>query len=292
MDRLKGLVQNRSNDPSNAFNDTVQVTMSQYNYRRRPYTLSLLNEVDENKAFDFYKANFSAAGDFTFFFVGSFKPDEIKPLVEMYLGSLPAGNSTHMWKDLGIKTPTGVISKTVVKGKEPKSSVQIIFSGTTPYTRKNTRDMEALSSLLSIKLREQLREEMSGVYGVGARGAISHYPKEEYRFTISFGCAPERVNELINATYKIIDSVKQFGAGDLNIRKIKETFHRQREVALKENSFWLNSISESYKDNLDVRDILNFDTWSDGLTNDDFKRLATQYLNMNNCARFVLNPEQ
>jgi zinc protease len=292
MDQQRGFIQNRSADPSNAFRDTVEVTMSQYNYRRRPYTVNLVNEIDENKAFDFYKQQFSDAGDFTFFFVGNFKPDNIKPLVEMYLGSLPSGNSTHAWKDVGIRPPTGVISKTVVKGKEPKSSVQITFSGPCQYTRKNTRDMEALSSLLSIKLREQLRQEMSGVYGVGARGLLSHYPKEEYRFTISFGCAPERVNELVDATYKMIDSVKQFGAGDINLRKIKETLHRQHEVDVKDNKFWLGAISQSYKDNLDLMDILNFDTWVDGLTNEDFKRLANQYLNMNNYAKFVLNPEQ
>ncbi len=232
MDQQKGFVQNLSVDPNNAFYDTIEVTMSQYNYRRRPYTVDLLNEINQTKAFDFYKQQFSDAGDFTFFFVGSFKPEDIKPYVETYLGSLPTGNSSHMWKDIGVRPPTGVVSKTISKGKESKSSVQLIFSGPAQFNRKNSRDMEALSSLLSIKLREQLRQEMSGVYGVGARGALTHYPKEEYRFTVSFGCAPERVNELIAATYKIIDSVKQFGAGEVNIRKIKETFHRQREVDL------------------------------------------------------------
>ena len=292
MDQQKGFVQNLNVDPSNAFYDTIEVTLSQYNQRRRPYTVDLLNEINQSTAFNFYKQEFSDAGDFTFFFVGSFKPEDIKPFVETYLGSLPAGNSSHNFKDLGIRPPTGVVSKTVYKGKEPKSSVQLAFSGPAQFTRKNTRDMEALSSLLSIKLREQLRQEMSGVYGVGARGAIIHYPKEEYRFTVSFGCAPERANELIAATYKMIDSVKQFGAGDINLRKIKETFHRQREVDLKDNKFWLNAISQTYKDKQDLMDILNYDKWVDGLTNDDFKRLATQYLNMNNYAKFVLMPEQ
>jgi zinc protease len=206
----------------------------------------------------------------------------------MYLGSLPAANSPHAWKDIGVRPPTGVITKTIVKGKEPKSSVQITFSGPAQFTRKNTRDMEALGSLLSIKLREQLREEMSGVYGVGARGYITHYPNQEYRFTISFGCAPERVEELVTAAYKIIDSVKTFGAGPLNIKKIKETFHRQREVDLKDNKFWLSAITGSLKDNLDINDVSNYDAWVDSLTNDDFKRLATQYLNMDNYAKFVL----
>ncbi len=86
--------------------------------------------------------------------------------------------------------------------------------------------------------------------------------------------------------------MKQFGAGEVNIRKIKETFHRQREVDLKDNKFWLNAITGTAKDNLDMNDVLNYDAWVDGLTNDDFKRLANQYLTMTNYAKFVLVPEQ
>lgn len=290
--QIKAEVQNRSNAPSSVFSDTIQTTMSSYNYHRRPFTMSVVNEIDETKAFNFYKESFSDAGGFTFFFIGNFKPDSIKPFVETYLASLPEGNGKHEWKDEGIRYPEGVITKTVVKGKEPKSSVEIIFTGKASYDRKNVRDMEALSALLSIRLREQLRQNMGDVYGVGARGAIAHYPKEEYKFTIAFSCAPEKVKELVDATFKVLDSVKQFGAGDANMQKIKETFHRQREVDIKDNKFWLNAISEAYKDNEDLTDILSFDKWVDGLTSDDLKHLAAKYLDMKNYAEFVLVPEQ
>ncbi len=290
--QMKGFVQNRSNDPSSVFADTIQTIMSSYNYHRRPLTVNLLNEIDENKVFNFYKENFSDVGGFTFFFIGSFKPDSIKQFVETYLASLPEGSGEHKWKDEGVRYPTGIVSKTVTKGKEPKSSVQLVFTGPAKFSLTDARNMEALSSLLSIKLREQLRQKMGDVYGVGARGTISHYPKEEYRFNINFGCAPEKVNDLIDATFKMIDSVKQFGAGDVNIQKIKETFHRQREVDMKDNKFWLNAILQAYKDDENLNDILTFDKWVDSLTNDDFKRLATEYFNMDNYAKFILVPEQ
>jgi len=191
-----------------------------------------------------------------------------------------------------VVTPKGLIDKTVYKGKEPKATVELIFSGPFEYNRKNRYDLYALSSLLSIKLREQLREEMSGVYGVGASGTGTHYPKQEYKFTIYFGCAPERVEELLAATFKEIDSVKNFGSNDVNLNKIKETMKRQREVDLKDNSFWLTAISQSYQNNEDIKEILDFNKYVDGLTGDDFKRLAKMYFNMNNYAKFVLMPEK
>jgi zinc protease len=292
MMQRKGLVENRSSDPASVFGDTVSAVMSSHNYRRRPVTTSTLNEIDFNKAFEIYKQRFADAGGYTFFFVGSFKPEELKPLVETYIGSLPVKQPAPMWKDVGIVSPKGLINKTVVKGKEPKATVEVIFSGPFEYNRKNRMDMFALSSLLSIKLREELREEMSGVYGVYANGAGTHYPKQEYKFTVYFGCAPERTEELLTAAFKEIDSVKTFGCTDVNLQKIKETMKRQREVDLKDNTFWLNAISQNYQNNENILDLLDFNKYVDGITSDDFKRLANQYFNMKNYAKFVLMPEK
>jgi zinc protease len=179
----------------------------------------------------------------------------------------------------------------VVKGKEPKSTVQLIYTGAAKYSRENRLKMDALSSLLSIMLREQLRQQMSGVYGVSARGSLTHYPKEEYRFNVSFGCAPERVEELITAADKVIDSVKQFGANNINLTKIKETLLRQREVDLKDNKFWLRAMSQYDEDNENIEDIMQFNTEVNTLTSDDFKTLANEYLTKTNYAKFVLMPE-
>ncbi len=277
INKEKGLAENMSVDPAKAFSDTVSVTMSQYNYRRKPVTSATYDQVNENRAFEIYKERFSDAGGLTFFFVGSFKLADMKPLVETYLASLPAKNMNPTYKDPGIKNPTGLIEKTVNRGKEPKSTVEMLYTGHAEFTRKNRLELQALSSLLSIKLREQLREEMSGVYGVYAAGQLTHYPSQEYRFIVYFGCAPEMVDKLITATYAEIDSVKQFGAGAVNLRKIKETFKRQREVDLKDNQFWLNAIYQNYQNNENLLEINDFDKFVDGLTNDDFKRLANQY---------------
>ncbi|HXB12481.1 MAG TPA: insulinase family protein [Bacteroidia bacterium] len=298
IQKEKGLVENTSADPNTAFSDTVSVTMSQYSFRRRPATTAIYNEIDENRAFQIYKERFSDAGGMTFFFVGNFTTDNIKPLVEKYLGSLPSSNMNPNYKDVGIKPPTGLINKTVYRGKEPKSTVEMMYSGTAQYSRKDRLEMQALSSLLSIRLREQLRQVMSGVYGVYAGGQLTHFPRQEYRFVVYFGCAPEKVDTLIAATYKVIDSVKQFGAGmqkdvrDINMQKIKETFKRQREVDLKDNQFWLNALSQNYQNGENMLEISDFDKFVDGLTNDDIKRLANKYLTKTNFAKFVLMPEK
>lgn len=49
-----------------------------------------LDKVNLDRSIQIYKERFANAGDFTFFFVGSFNEDSIKPLIEKYIGSLPS----------------------------------------------------------------------------------------------------------------------------------------------------------------------------------------------------------
>ena len=74
-----------------------------------------------DKSLAFYKDRFADASDFTFVFVGSFDLPTMKPLVERYLGSLPSTHRKETWKDVGARTPTGVITRQVRKGSNPRA---------------------------------------------------------------------------------------------------------------------------------------------------------------------------
>ena len=54
-----------------------------------------LPKLNADRMHAFYQQLFANAADFTFFFVGAFKVDEITPLLEKYVASLPStGTST------------------------------------------------------------------------------------------------------------------------------------------------------------------------------------------------------
>ena len=58
-------------------------------------------------------------------------PTQLRPLVETYLGSLPASGKAPHWKDIGVKWARGPITKVVVAGSEPKSFVSLTSVGET-----------------------------------------------------------------------------------------------------------------------------------------------------------------
>lgn len=285
-------MQNMENSPERVFGDTVAYTMSGFNFRNRPLRPALLDEVNLDRAFDIYKERFADASGTIFTFVGNFNQATLKPLVETYIGGLPSINKKETFKDRKKDTPKGSLNLIIKKGTEPKSSVNLKFTGPFEFNRKSRNEMNALLKLVGIKLRENLREEKGGVYGVGANPIMNHYPKSTYEINIGFGCAPENVEKLIAAALAEIEDVKKSGCNEINLTKVKETFIRERETYLKENNFWLGAISQSEMNKENILELNDYNTWVNSLKSDDFKRLANTYFNMNEFKRFVLLPEK
>jgi zinc protease len=250
-----------------------------------------LDRIDPYKSFDFYKDRFSNASGFTFVFVGNFALDSMKPLVEKWLGALPSTGRKETWRDTGIRPPTGVVQRVVKKGAEPKARTALIFTGPFEYTRQNRYYLSALAELLNIKLREALRENLGGTYGVGVSPSATKEPLPSYRFTIGFGSAPERLESLTVAALAQIDSIKKFGATPEYLNKVKEAALRSRETALKQNGYWLAQISTFDQNGWSLADIPNGEKLISSLTSDDLRNAAVKYLRTDNYVRVSLYPE-
>jgi len=292
LTRMKGFIQNRSADPESAFYDTIMVTMAQYHPRKQPWTEEVLDAIEYEEVWSFYLDRFSDASDFTFFFVGNFNLEEIKPFINTFLGGLPSVNREETWKDVGIKLPEGVIEKEVYKGIEEKGKVRITFSGPVEWTAENNYLIRSMASVLDIKLREVIREDLSGTYGVSVSSGVSLYPREEFRLNISFDCNPDRIDELSSSVFLVLDSLKTEGPDDIYITKVTETQLRSYEIQLKENGFWLSALNNYYFRGHDPELILKYPQRVKSLTPEKIQKTASKYLDMNNYVKVVLLPEK
>jgi zinc protease len=290
--RLNAFLTNRSADPIAAYRDTVQVTLSQNHFRARPASIELYAEMDLDKSFAFYRDRFADASDFAFFLVGTFDPDSLKPLIKTYLGGLPSTGRVETWRDEEIRPPTGVIRKEVYRGIEPKSQTQITFTGPFDWTRENRYAMRSLAAVLRIRLRNVLREDLGGTYGVGVSGIPSRDPQQEYSFTITFGTAPERLKELSDAVFLQIDSLQSYGPRQEDIDKVKEAQRRQRETDLRENSYWLSQLVSADRYDADPRNILTYEELIDTLDIEMIREAAIRYLRTDNFVQVSLYPEK
>ena len=289
--RFKDYFRNISGNPQTAFNDTLQVTLAQHAYRNKPVSSELIGMIDAAKSYRFYRDRFSDAGDFTFVFVGAFNPDSLKPLVARWLGGLPATGRKETWRDVSASPPKGVVTRTVLRGTEPKAQTAIVFTGPIVFNRTNRLAVQALAELLNIKLRETLREQMGGTYGVSASPDVHQQPRPGYRFTIGFGSAPERLDSLAAAVFVQIDSIKKFGVRPDYLGKVKESLLRARETAIKQNEYWVGQIEYFDENGWQISTIPDADKLIEALTSKSIQDAALKYLRTNNYVRVSLFPE-
>jgi zinc protease len=283
---------NKGKDPNSVFGDSVRNIMSNYNPRVKPLTIDRLGELKLDKAYAIYKERFADADDFVFTFVGNFSTDSIRPLVEKYIASLPTQGRKESWKDVGIRSPTGKINKVIYKGQEKKSSVRLSFTGMTVYSDLEATQLDQLCSALEIKLREVLREDQGGVYGVNVSGTINREPINSYGVTISFTCSPDNVEKLIGLSLDEVKNFKQNGAPEVDVEKVTAEDSRSLETELKENGYWRYNLEQKFYRNEDPLTILNDSADVKKLTVEKTKELANKYFDDTNFARIVLMPEQ
>jgi len=291
MTQVRSQLENKSLSPEAAYNDTLNATMNRYHPRRQPLTVEKLDLVDLNRAQELYNERFEDAGDFTFLFVGSFKNETILPLIQQYLGSLPATGRNETWVDEGVMAPDSKINKEVKRGVEPKSRTRIIFPGKFEYTRQNRYDMYSMMQVLRIRLREVLREDMGGVYGVGVWASMSKEPQAEYSLNITFGCAPDRVQELTDAVLVEIKKIMEAAPDQVNVDKVKEAQRREREINIKKNSYWLNSLAVYYREGRELSDFMKFNELIEGFSAEDAQAAAVKYFDLDRMVQVTLNPE-
>jgi len=289
--RFRAALANRSASPLAAFEDTIQVTLAQGHFRARPLSPEVLDELDLGRAMAFYRDRFADASDFTFVFVGSFDLDRMRPLVATYLGGLPAIGREETWRDVGIVPPSGVIRKVVRKGLEEKAQTRIIFTGPFEYTPKNVHLLRSLGEVLDIRLREALREERGGTYGVSVSTSATRDPTPRYSLQIGFGSAPDRAEELVGVVFAHLDSLTAAGPTLEELQKVREMQRREREVALWQNGYWLNALVVRYREGRDPRDILDVERRIAALDVAVLRDAARRYVRRDNYVQVMLLPE-
>ncbi|HEX6215453.1 MAG TPA: insulinase family protein, partial [Vicinamibacterales bacterium] len=188
--RLTGALQNRDQNPRAVFGERVGLVNSSNHYSAKELTPADVPTLNLETMRRFYNARFSNAADFTYYFVGAFSVDEITPLIEKWIGSLPStGKRSSAARDMGVRFPTARVNDEVRKGKEPASQTVLTFFADPGFDEFEMHRARAAAAVLNIRLREILREEMGGTYGVGVGFSNTPLLKGYGTMVVQFGSA-------------------------------------------------------------------------------------------------------
>ena len=259
--------------------------------------VSQLNQADSERIF---KQRFSNAADFTFIFSGDLDEDAVIDLCRYYIGTIPGETGkTESPVYENIKFPKGITKETVNKGQDDKGLVYICFGGKLPAAKNldeqyyDSEMLEQFRALADIKLREIIREDKSGTYGVSVYAGIQGDKERYFDFQVSFGCEPAREKEL---EAEVIATLKKLATelpSEADVEKLKESYRRSFEVNQMNGSWWLEMLAniEVYKDT--PAQAAYDDTFAiKNITAKALQEQAKKYIDTTNYVSVFLEPEK
>jgi zinc protease len=288
----KAMLANLAASPDLAFTRALSSALSQDHPRLRPPTEASFDQLRLDTSLAFYRDRFADAGGFTFVFAGSFDVPTMRPLVERYLGSLPSTRRRETWRDVGVRTPPGIVEKTVEQGVEPKSRVAIVFTGPLAYDEPHHVALEAMSIVLQSRLVATIREQLGGTYSITTEQTTHKFPRPEYEITIQWTCDPERTAGLAARVLQEVAAVKALQLSEWQMGIIRDALQKDFETNSQRNGFLAAQMTRAVQAGEDVTEVWHRPEAYRQLTAAAIHETAQTTLDLNRYVKVVLMPEK
>ena len=231
-----------------------------------------------------------AAGS-TMIMVGDFDIDEVKPLIEKYVGSLPKGKKAPNWIDRNEElTSKNVLNDFAVDMQTPMTTVAQIFRMDDSYSYDKALVYSALEYILNMVYVETLREDEGGTYGASVSAMMNREPKQFGMMQVVFQTNPASADKLRALA---IDGIKKIAAEGPTAEQFEKTY-KNIEKTIPENrisnSYWMGAIKDWYDYGEDTD--AEFDPALKALTPEKIKNLAARFLSEGNLIEIVMRPDK
>lgn len=273
--RFAGMIGNMEKDPNKIKSDSISLITTGYSPRTPLLTKETINKITLDDIKKIYTDRFNSADEFTFFIVGNIGKDTVMPMVEKYIGSLPAARRNETWIDRKVEQPKGKIIREIsLPLTIPKSTVFISFAENMKYNPYNYLGLEVIKGILDIVYTEKVREDKGGTYGVRVSLSEQKRPIQIGEGMITFDCDPARANELKAIIYQELDNIMNNGPTQENLDKAVSNILKTREENKMHNSYWITILSRYYSYGINSNDPVNYENILKSYKVKDIKKIA------------------
>ena len=290
MKMLRTQLENAKSNPDFQMQEKVIDVLYGHNPRRQVISTELLDEFSFEALPAIYKKLYPDGNSFRFTFVGNIDPETLKPLVEKYIGSIPASKKPMTFADDKAYPVKGEVTEDFSTAmQQPKVSVNYTFTGDMDYSLENKAALSFLTQALNSRYLVSIREEKGGTYGVQVYGSTDWIPRETYTMTIAFDTNAEMADELCEIILKELRTIAEEGPLTEDIEKHREFMLKNWKNSLDENGPWMQYLQAKYGSGLDY--LAGQEQVIRSLTNSDVQALAKKILDDGNMVKVVMRPE-
>ena len=146
--------------------------------------------------------------------------------------------------------------------------------------------------LANDKLRENVRENMSGVYAVTVWSSYDFLPKLSFVTQTWMGCDQIRAKDLNAATFATLDSLKNGLFADKYLDATRTTLHKTYEENINTNKYWINNMSSNVSLGLPIDCFMDYPALYDNVNKKAIMEAAKQYFGFDkSCLSVYMYPE-
>jgi len=288
INRSKSVLANQELSPMTALSDTLISVL----YRNNPRALRVkaedMDKIDYARAMQIASERYANAADFKFVFTGSIDEATMIPMIEQYIGSLPAGGKKEKRKDVKMDVTKGSVDKVFDKEMEvPKATTFMVESGKMKNDLKSNMTLDFVKQILSIIYTEEIREKEGGTYGVSVGAQMYSFPKTGALLQIAYETDPDKREYLNNRIQEILQDFAANGPSEENMAKIKEYKTKKHAENLKENSYYASLLKEYLETGNDY--FADYEQVLDSITAEDVRAALAKLLKQGNHKTIVMS---
>jgi zinc protease len=262
------LARQSDRDPAYKFNKALNTFYYMDNPRILFDTKESIMALNNEKMLKLFKKKFNAMNHFTFILVGDTNPEVVEKLIALYLANLPTASKEEKVNTKPFAYKKG--KQTFVKAFNTSNiaNTGLKYRSELDYTLHDDLVLSVMQEILNVRLRNLIREDKSGTYGVGIKCGIIRELEKTASCNIRFASDPTRENELVGSIEKSIINFIEEGPTAQELRNIQTEYALMYKKALRDNYFWLSLMNDHAKFNDDMKTRLKF--------NDEIKKVTTK----------------
>ena len=293
MQNLDNYLIKKAADLRSKMQDSMITTLyGTNNPKKRIITKQYLEEVSFVRMKEIYKDRFANAADFEFFIVGDVNQENLIPLLEKYIASIPTNNIKEAWKNTKAHWVNNNTDKDIfLKMENPKASVRFAIKNTMKHFLKDALLMRALGDILRLRFTESLREEEGGTYGASSLGQLSKRPIEEAYLSVSFDCNPDKAEDLVKIAKDEIQFIKNGTIKQTDLEKTLSSYLKLRKEQKNYNGYEMSLLKNYELEGYNMNDPENFENIINSITIKDIQDITKRLLKDSKSYEIIFKPK-
>ena len=284
-------LKNRLLQPEAVFSDSLNATIGSHSPRIKSLEVEDLKKVDYDRILQIAKERTADATGYTFYIVGNYDEQQIRPLIEQYLAALPAKGQVTKGKNVSTDFKGEVVNRFKHKAETPKAiAVMFWYSKAIPYTLENSVKASMAGQVLMMEYLKKIREDASAAYTVSSNAGIS---RDDYETstTMFVYCPmkPEKADTAIQIMRDEVTAITKVCDAD-KLAKVKEYMLKNHGDQLKRNGYWLGQIDNWRQWGVDFH--TDYEQVVNAQTPETISAFVQEVLKAGNRAEVVMMPEE